>query len=405
MIKKSTVLIMILLFSNFLVAQNNYENLWKKVQKLELENLPKSALKVVDEIYSKAEKEKNAPQLIKTLFYKSKFSLILEEDAQLKIINEFKTQIKKSKTPTKNVLENILANLYWQYFKKNRWQFYNRTKTEKKVDKTDFRTWDLQTLFAEVDEHYNASLQNGLVLQQTDIKEFSEILNLVKGSEKYRPTLFDFLAHNALAFYKTNETNITKPTYQFKIDNPVYLKNAKAFSELELKTKDKTSLPFNTLKIYQQLILQHLNQNNLNALADVDIERLKFVAKNATFKNTDDLLLKTLQTSLSKYKNNPIASLYAYEIASIFNKKANYKEEENRFKNKNAIELCNTYITNFPNSDGAIKCKRLVTKIKKPSLSITTEKHIPIQKNSRLLITYKNTNKLYFTAYKISKKQ
>ena len=82
---------------------------------------------------------------------KSKFNLILEEDAQLTIIADFKTEISKSAPPTKNILKNVLANLYWQYFKNNRWQFYNRTKTAEKVNTEDFRTWDLQTLFNEIE--------------------------------------------------------------------------------------------------------------------------------------------------------------------------------------------------------------------------------------------------------------
>ena len=43
------------------------------MEKLEVENLPKSALKIVEEIYIKAEKENNSPQIVKALFYKSKF--------------------------------------------------------------------------------------------------------------------------------------------------------------------------------------------------------------------------------------------------------------------------------------------------------------------------------------------
>ena len=55
MIKKLLILIMILFFSTT-NAQENYNDLWEKVQRLEVENLPKSALKIVDDIYAKAEK-------------------------------------------------------------------------------------------------------------------------------------------------------------------------------------------------------------------------------------------------------------------------------------------------------------------------------------------------------------
>ena len=118
--KTASLLFSIFLTISALNAQEKYTEFWQKVEKLEVDNLPKSALEIVEEIYAKAEKSGNSSQIIKTLFYKNKFALTLQEDAQLKVINDFKNQISKANSPTKNVLENILANLYWQYYQNNR---------------------------------------------------------------------------------------------------------------------------------------------------------------------------------------------------------------------------------------------------------------------------------------------
>ncbi|MBE7697259.1 alpha-2-macroglobulin family protein [Tenacibaculum finnmarkense] len=407
--KIKTLLFMITIFSGALNAQENYNGLWEDVAKLEQQNLPKSALKVVETIYAKADVAKNSPQIIKTLFYKSKFSLTLEENAQLKIINQFKIHIDKSSFPTKNVLENVLANLYWQYFNQNKWKFYNRTKTSKKVDTIDFRTWDLDTLFAEIHTHYQKSLENGLLLQQTDIREFSDILYIVQGSKEYRPSLFDFLAHNALDFYKTSETTITKPNYQFKIDNSELIGTAKKFTQLNLVTKDATSLQFNALKIYQELINFHLKNKNLKALATVDLERLNFVNSHAIFNDKQDLFLQTLKSSEEKQQKNATSGLYSHQIAEVYRQQANSyqpnKNEDFRFKNKEALVICDAVITKFPKSVASQKCKALKGQITNKSLSLLSEKFSPINTASRLLITYNNIDKLYFTAYKIDKKK
>ena len=119
------------------------------------------------------------------------------------VINDFKTEIAQSEFPTTNILESLLANLYWQYFQENRHTFYNRTKTEEKVDTVDFRTWDLQTLFEEIHLHFKNSLKSGLMLQQEDLKQYNVLLQVAAESKIYRPTLYDFLAHTALEFYKT----------------------------------------------------------------------------------------------------------------------------------------------------------------------------------------------------------
>ncbi|MFT7901157.1 alpha-2-macroglobulin family protein [Tenacibaculum ascidiaceicola] len=407
--KRITPVLLMILFSTLVHAQENYNNLWEKVHKFEAENLPKSALKIVNTIYDKAEKSNNAPQIIKSLFYKSKYALTLEENAQLKIIDEFKQQINQSDFPTKNVLENVLANLYWQYFNQNRWKFYNRTQTQEKVDENDFRTWDFNTLFAEIHCHYQNSLENESELQKTDIYTFKDIIQAEKDSQKYRPTLFDFLAHNALEFYKTTETNITKPAYQFKIDDALYLSEANKFSVLSLNTKDDLSLQFNTLKIYQKLINFHLKNKNLNALVDADIQRLQFVKQHITLNNKQELLLQTLKTSVNNYKNNEVSGLYNYEIARIYNQQAgSYKTKKNkefRFKNREALTICEKVIKQFPKSLATEKCEALQQQITATSLSILSEKFVPIQSHSRLLVTYNNIDKLSFSAYKIDHKQ
>ncbi|WP_298780230.1 carboxypeptidase-like regulatory domain-containing protein [uncultured Polaribacter sp.] len=404
--KKITLfLFMITLFSTQLKAQNNYKNLWDKVERLEVDGLPKSAIKIVDDIYTKAELENNSPQIIKSLFYQSKFSLILEEDAQLKVVNNFKKHISESKFPTKNVLENILANLYWQYFNENRYKFYNRTKTEEKVNSVDFRTWDLNTLFEEIHTNYSASLENNQQLQKINIATFFDILKIQNSSKIYKPTLYDFLANNALTFYTTSETSITKPAYQFKIDNSVFLSDISTFTKLKITSKDNLSLQLNALKVYQKLLVFHQKENNLNALTLIDNERLNFVNKHATFKNKLAILLTTLKSSKEKNINHEASGLYAFEIAKIYKNQATFStSEKNSFQNNKALDICNNAIKQFPKSLGAKKCLILKSQIEEKTLSIKAEKYIPIDKNSRALITYKNVENLFFTAYKIDQK-
>ncbi|MCF7569033.1 carboxypeptidase-like regulatory domain-containing protein [Sabulilitoribacter arenilitoris] len=408
--KHTFFILMIILFSNLTIAQNpDYKTLWEKVEKLEVEGLPKSALKIVEDISAKAKKDNNRPQFIKTMLFKSKFALVLEEDAQLNIINNFKSEIEKSSFPTKNILENILANLYWQYFNQNRWQFYNRTKTESKVDTVDFRTWDLQTLFNEIHVHYQKSLKNGLMLQLESLTNYNALLNEQKDSKIYRPTLFDFLSHNALEFYKTDETHITKPAYKFEIDNFELLGDAKIFSSLKLASKDSISLQLNALKIYQDLIRFHLNNKSPLALTDVNINRLKFVNQHATFNDKQSILLNALKTEREQLKTHEISGLYDYEIASVYYQQSSdyipKSKEENRWKLKEAIAICDDVIAKFPKSKGAEKCKILKQQIEQQSLQITTENFLPILENARLLVRYKNLNNLKFKVFKISRNQ
>nr|WP_321237440.1 MG2 domain-containing protein [uncultured Psychroserpens sp.] len=406
-------LLMILCFANFSNAQTpeDYSKLWKEVSDFENQGLPKSALKVVESIEKKAKTNKNTPQEIKSLLYRSKYALILEEDAQFNVISDFKDAITKSETPTKNVLQNILATLYWQYFNQNKWKFYNRTKTSEKVDETDFRTWDLETLFDEVHTNFEQSLANGLILQQTDLKDYDAIINQQHGSKIYRPTLFDLLSHNALQFYKTEENSITRPAYKFEIDNPELLGASLSFSTMRLESKDASSLQLHALKIYQSLIKFHSKDASPQALADVDIERLNFVYQHAIFNNKQGYLLKALETESEKWNTAKVdvAALYDFEIAKLYQQlglqyhpKTN---EDNRWKLKESLEICNAVLQGFSGSKGAEKCRILKAQILSQSLQITAEDVLPIHTNALALISYKNIADIDFKIGTVSEEQ
>ncbi|HSQ45397.1 MAG TPA: MG2 domain-containing protein, partial [Lutibacter sp.] len=302
-----------------------------------------------------------------------------------------------------------LANLYWQYYQQNRWKFYDRTTTESKVDAADFRTWDLQTIFSEIHLHFQKSLENEVLAQKTDLNGFNDILELQKDSKIFRPTLFDFLAHNALDFYKTSETSITNPVYKFEISEEKYLANFKEFSGIKLETKDSLSLQFQALKIYQKLAAFHQKENNSNAFIVVELERLAFVKENATFGEKGTLFLNSLINLKNEFKTSESSTLIDFEIASVYNNQANdyvpLTKTENQFKRVNALEICEEAIAKFPNSFGAKKCNLLKQQILNLSINITAEKYVPNLKDNKVLVSYKNLPELYFHIFKIREKE
>ncbi|RRQ49332.1 alpha-2-macroglobulin [Maribacter algicola] len=409
--KKISIILSILLFSQLMNGQEanmSYNELWNQVLKLEKDQLTRSAYDLVQKIYQKAEGDGSEVQRIKALLFTSKYLLILEEDAQLSIINKFKTEIAKTAFPTKNILESYLANLYWQYFQQNRYQFYNRTATETKVDTVDFRTWDLSTLFKEIDMHFQNALSDSKALQKTYLKEYTELLETEEGSEVYRPTLYDLLAHDALNFYTSNENSITRPADTFEIDAPDYLCDAYSFTQLDIPTQDDTSLQSKALQLYQELVSFHFSDAKLESLTLVDIDRLNFIHANAVFSNKDDVLEKVLIESAENIRHHETSGLYTYELAKLYKNQGDRftpDEPQHRWKLKEAIGLCDQVISRYPGTRGAQQCEYLESQIRTPSLQLQTEKYIPIEKPAKLLVNYKNKASLDLRAYPISDKQ
>ena len=390
-------------------TNDSYTALWERVQKFEKEAMTKSALDIVALISKKAQKEQNSVEIIKSLLYSSKYALTLEEDAQLKIVQGFKLEIARSQFPTTNILESYLANLYWQYFQQNRFQFYDRTETMEKVDSVDFRTWDLTTIFHEINIHFDASLQNPSKLQQLKVDAFKEILSEQKDSEIYRPTLYDLLAHSALDFYKSGENSITRPADKFELDMPEILCEANQFIEQKISGADETSLQAKAILIYQQLLGFHSKDPVSDPYVDVDIARLKYIREHAVFQNKDQQYLEVLQNSIEAIKTNKNSALYQYEIALLYREWGNTYQpntkEEHRWKQKEALAICESVISQFPNSMGAEKCKALKSELLSKDMQLTGERYIPTNKPSRILVRYKNLNGIFLSARKISQKE
>jgi hypothetical protein len=237
--------------------------------------LPRSALAVVDSIYNKAKRDKNTQELIKALIYQSKFAIHLQENAEVSVINKFKLEIQQSERPLKNVLESVLANIYWEYFKQNRWKYYQRSRTGEVVNQGNFTTWDSDAMFNAIHRHFQNSLTNISLLQSIQLEFFNDILIQADNSKKYRPTLYDFLMHNAIDFYSTNESTITKPSNEFKINSDKYFFE---FEDVNIQEPDSLSPLRQALILYWDLLKFHQQRRDTNAFVNLAIERLNFVA-------------------------------------------------------------------------------------------------------------------------------
>ncbi|NOX47838.1 MAG: hypothetical protein GXO89_12755, partial [Chlorobi bacterium] len=165
---------------------------WKRVDSLEKRRLPKSALKIVDEIYIKAKAEENYPQFIKASLYKLKLQSDFKEDFMEMAISDLNDEIAQSESPVKQILYSIQAELYWRYYQSNRYKFMERT-VGGDINSDDIKTWDLKHLLDVVIKNYLASLENPDDLKRTHLKDYDAILDTSKHSKEYRPTIYDFL--------------------------------------------------------------------------------------------------------------------------------------------------------------------------------------------------------------------
>ena len=285
----------------------DYRELWQEVEEFNRKGLPKSALAVVEKIYAAAKKDKDAGDFIKALIHKMRFLQEVEEETLVKVQQELNDELKAGEFPLTPVLHSMLAEQYWNYYQANRWRILNRTATADFIQ-DDIRTWDARKIVEAVVAHYEKSLENPGKSKQLNIEVFEEILYKGIHSRQFRPTLYDFLAHRAIDFYRDSEAGLTQPKYQFTLNNPDYFSTAVEFSKLELVNKDPLSFDFHALKYLQDLIGFHLRDKDPGALVDVDLKRLRFVYQKAVISNKEIVYEKVLRRMLAQYEEIPAAA-------------------------------------------------------------------------------------------------
>ncbi|RLD49552.1 MAG: hypothetical protein DRI94_11040, partial [Bacteroidetes bacterium] len=386
----------------------NYNNLWLKIDSLRDKSLPKSALKIVDKIYTEAKAENNTNQIIKAFIYKLGFSTQYEEDAFEKNIYQLQNEIKTAKYPTKNILHSILAQLYWQYYQNNKWKFMNRTQTVD-FDNKDIKTWTLNALVDKTIKEFNLSLQNSDSLKRTSILFFDDILTKGENTKNLQPTLYDFLANTALSFFKNSQITLSSPADKFELKEEQYFANANTFANFKVTSKDTMALQFYGIKILQDLTKFRNQDTNIRALIDLEINRLNFIYANSVNKNKANLYEKALQKLLKKYAYIDFSSEVSYTLAKFYRDNATKfrASDSSSYKyksyNKKAYDLCEQAIHKFPKkTNGVLECISLIENIKSKNLTVKTENVITLKTNFAALVSYLNIDTIYYKIGKIS---
>jgi len=390
---------------NLPIEYNKYKHDWETVDSLISVGLPKSALELVESIYDEAKAQNNAPQFIKASIYKLKLKADFEEEFIETTVADLKAEIEIAQSPTKQILHSILADIYWRYYQANRYKFLERTATTN-PDFDDIQTWDLKTLLDAVIKNYSASLDNKDLLHQANLRDYDVILETATESKKYRPTLYDFLAHRAADFFMNDESSLTEPAYHFEIDKKEYFGSIKDFVNLSMETKDSLSLKFYALEILQDLVAFHLNDKDPTALIDANLKRLIFVYQNTTLENKDELYISNLENFEKEYNNSSASTDISFHIANHYfreGKKYNpIRSDDHKWEIKKAADKCREAVSKFPESDGAENCQVLLEKIETKQFQLTID-DVNLPEHPFLgLLGFKNISHIYFRIVKIS---
>lgn len=385
-----------------------YNEKWTSVEKLLNKGLPKSALETVSEIYDKSKTENNVANLVKAIIYKMSIRFSLDKKDN-KIINVIRDEIDSSDTPVKQVLLSMLAEIYWNYFSVNSYSIF-KMKILSENTSRNILTWDFNKIVSEIDKCYKSSLHNAESLKKIKIDLFDDLLVMtyrlkIAGGRKLRPTLYDFLIHRAIDFYKNKQTQLTKYVSDFNLSDTAYFNQAEEFVKMEIPAVDTGSFDYMTIKLLQDAVRFHLNDDDPEALIDLEIERFTYLKNYSAIEKREEIFYREMERLENKYSNLPIYSTIIYERARNLylngNQKWYLRNEKDKWNLKEAYELCSKGIEKFPESIGAENCRILQNNIneKKFDETIVEDNNLP-GKPFKMLVSYKNVNRVYVRVIK-----
>ncbi len=364
------------------------DDLWKQYDEAVEKGLPRTAIGVLEQIIPAALEDQAYPEAVKAIALKANWQAHIQGDKAEEKILLLEAEIAEVPDSMKPVMETILAHWYWQYFRYNRWRFVNRTQTAEPPGE-DITTWDLPRILAEIDLHFTVALEADEQLKAIPVDEYDDLLERGTVPDTYRPTLYDFLVHEALSFYNAGEQAGAESMDAFEImtDSPIFAP-VDEFLGWAPETTDTDSPKLKAIGLYQGLLVFHQDDADKTAFIDADLHRLTFGNNQAIGPEKEESYMAALERFVDQWAGHDIAARALYEWARGAHSEGDFVL---------AHELASRGWQTYPASVGGIWCYNLIQQIEAKSATINTERvwNDPLP---NIEVTYKNVDRVFFRA-------
>lgn len=364
---------------------------WSAVEEALKKGLPRTAIEHIAPILEHALAQRDWAQAARAIAMKLVCEGQIEGNLPEERIRRMAREIKQAPAALRPILHTIQAHWFWTYFEQNRWRFFRRTTTAEPPGE-DFTTWDLQRLFAEIDRQFQTALSAAPQLQRIPIQTYDGFLRRGTMPDRYRPTLYDFIAHEALRFYTSGEQAAVHraETFEITTQDPVFAPPEEFLAWTP--STDQTNAPvWRALELYQALLRFHRTDPDRSAFLDADLERLAWAFNTAFGEDKEDHYLEALRRFADRHAAHEIASLALHRLAERLHQRGDPAE---------AHAVAERGRDLHPDSPGGRLCAHLVQQIELPAAKIHTER-VWNEPWPEIQVTYKNTTQVWFRLYRV----
>ena len=180
--------------------------------------------------------------------------------------------------------------------------------------------------------------------------------------DAYRPTLWDVVVRDAIAFHQTGERGLVDPEDAFELEaSSPALESVNIFRKWQPgkadagkeSVTDEDSPVLQVIRLYQQLLDFHADDKDQTAFLSADLDRLiwaRGVAVADTEAEPDDAIQKALSGFIARAGHHEISAMARVALAEILRPKNPAEARAVAFK---AVER-------HPQSVGAKQCHNLI---------------------------------------------
>ncbi len=394
---------LLLFFIGF--AQETIEQKWQVVDSLELQGRNESATEIVSEIMDTSREARDYTNYIKAKLFYYKFLQVNQEYSNVEILKDLNQSISEIPTPFKNVLLSYKAKFLDQYFQNHRWKIRDR----KEIDDSEaleIDTWSANTLQDSIAISYELSLAGEKELIKTPVGNITELLIENSLYRKYQPSLYDLLAHRAVAYFSDSgnfQSVATANEYAFD-DEELFAKSL-VFRKLNFPKAAKENPEVKVLQIYQNLEHLHSQDKNPEAFVFNQLQRLADVINYYKGPQRWEKYLSALDRLAEKYTNQPVNALILFARAMHYYERSKETDREDELEHpeflQKAVTLCEEITKEYPNSSTAQEAYRLKSAITAVEVSIKVQSILALREPGRIYISYKNLDSVTLKIFQV----
>ncbi len=384
--------------------EKTMESLWKRVEKLEKAGKPRAALEVVAEIRQLARSKMLNAQWIKAVSYEMLLTMSYEEEPWKKGIKILEKALEEA--PDKEiraVIHSQLGHQYYHYYNNNRHIISDRTQL---LEDTvmDIGQWTAHRVIRESVKHFQKSLEEKELLARASLEDYEDLIIRPDEEEKVLSSLYELLALQALRFYAREPAPLVKAGGMTRLENARYFKTDSEFLNLPIPV-DHEDFRLMSMAIYQSLAELHRKQDNQFLQLWFTLERLDYAREKSSRTDRDELYLFALESLREENQGRETVTRVHYRLAKYWEQQGGkyspLLSDDHKWDKVKAKDYCEAALEQFPRSYGAKQCRVLLEDLLKPNISLDNDRMVIPQQPSLASIRYKNTDRLFFTLYKM----